>query len=61
MVTRKTAIAVDYLRKIKENPHHPQEGMYVRLGYQYGVPVGQIIALTGLPSEVVIAQIEGGA
>ena len=57
MIT-KTAIAEQYLGLLKQSRTKAQAGMYVRLAAKYGVNVGRIINLTGLPADVVIAYLE---
>jgi hypothetical protein len=56
-----TQIAETYLRMIPTTKYNPHEGMYVRLAYKYGVPFGRIVSLSGLPSDVVAAFLDGAS
>lgn len=55
----RTTIAESYLRMIPNETGHRHDGTYVRLAAKYGVPFGRIVNLSGLPSEVVSAHLEG--
>lgn len=55
-----TSIAEMYLTMLSRSEPDPQERMYVRLAYKYGVPFGRIVTLSGIPAERVVAHLEGG-
>lgn len=55
----RASIAEVYLRMIPESSEHRHDGVYVRLAAKYGVPVGRIINLSGLPADLVMVYLEG--
>lgn len=54
-----TAVAEMYLAMLRDHEQHPQERMYVRLAYKYGVPFGRIVNLSGITAEKVAGHLEG--
>lgn len=54
----RTIVAESYLSML--TPNDPHAGMYVRLAYNYHVPFGKIVEITGFDPAFVVGLLEGG-